>query len=301
MATELVTIVQSTTEVRTHYVDFTADLPTGITVSSGTAVHTPPSGAATTPTVGAVMTGDILPVTVGPLSAAGRHIVTVTATLSNADKSVARLIIPVEWDTARSGLVDILAKLRGMANVGSDDYAVGGRPFWTDIQLQEVLDQNRRDRFRAPMQPVESYNGGTVQWKDYYSGIEHLEKTTGGTSIFYLETAAGSAVGTALYTMDYARGVASFAANTGGSTYFLYGRSFDLNRSAADIWRQKASYYAADFNFTTDNMRVDRSNIYKHCLDMADYYEQRSAEMNVVEMWRSDCTPGMDWRTQDAD
>src|SRR5512139_3372909 len=100
---------QSTTEIRTHYIDFTADLPTGVTVSSGTAVHTPPTGGtATTPTCGAVLTGDILPVTTGPLGSTGRHIITVTATLSDSQKSVARLVIPVVWDSARAGLVDLL-------------------------------------------------------------------------------------------------------------------------------------------------------------------------------------------------
>jgi hypothetical protein len=203
--------------------------------------------------------------------------------------------------TARTTLSDLILTLRGMTNAGTADYTLGTVNFWDDDQVQTVLERYRRDHFRSLLQPVESYNGGTVQWKDYYSGIENLEKTTGGTAIFYLEDAAGVNVGTALYTMDYQRGVASFAANTGGSTYFLYGRSFDLNRAAADIWRQKASYYAADFSFSTDNMRVDKGSVHKHCLVMADYYEQRSAEMNVVEIWRSDVTLGMDWRSEDAD
>ncbi len=90
MATELVTIVQSTAEIRTHYVDFTADLPTGVTVASGAAVHTPPSGSATTPTVSAPLTGDILSVTVGPLTVPGRHVVTVTATSIRTAKATGR-------------------------------------------------------------------------------------------------------------------------------------------------------------------------------------------------------------------
>ena len=289
MATELVTIVQDTGEVRTHYVDFTSDLPTGVTVSSGTAVHTPPSGAATTPVVGAVQTGDILPVTVGPLTVTGRHIVTVTATLSNSDTSIARLIIPVQWESARSGLVDLISELRGMANIGSDDYKVGGQSFWTDKQIEQSLDDFRTDHYRVLMDAPDQYSGGTVIWKDYYSGIENLEKTTGGTAIFYLEDATGNFVGTALYTMDYRRGVASFLSDTGGSTYYLYGRSFDLNRSAAQIWRQKASYYAGQATFSTDNHKIEVGSLYKHALEMADYYEQRAQSSQVVTIFRSDC------------
>jgi hypothetical protein len=288
MAIELVTIVQSTTEIRTHYVDFTSDLPSGVTVSSGTAVHSPPSGAATTPTVGAVQTGDILPVTVGPLTVTGRHVVTLTATLSSGDKSVARLIVPVQWAAARSGLVDLIDELRGMANVGSDDYKVGGQSYWTDKQLEQALDDFREDHYRVTMAAPDLYSGGTVIWKDYFSGVGNLEKTTGGTANFYLEDATGNFVGTALYTMDYRRGVASFLSNTGGSTYYLYGRSFDLNRAAASIWSQKASYFANQPTFSTDNHKIDVGTLYQHALEMATYYEQRAQTSQVVEIYRSD-------------
>src|SRR5512139_987741 len=153
---------QSTAEVRTHYVDFTADLPTGVTVASGTAVHTPPTGGtATTPTVGAVMTGDILPVTVGPLNTTGRHIVTLTATLSDAQKSVARLVIPVVWDTARAGLVHILSELRHLGNVGSNDFKIDGFTQFTDGRLEDILDLSRQEHYRVEMEPVEQYDGGT--------------------------------------------------------------------------------------------------------------------------------------------
>lgn len=42
---------QATGEIRTYTIDYTDDLPTGGTVSSGTATHTPPSGSASTVTV----------------------------------------------------------------------------------------------------------------------------------------------------------------------------------------------------------------------------------------------------------
>ena len=289
MTTEFTVDFQSTTEVRTHYIDFTADLPTGVTVSSGTATHTPPTGGtATSPTVGAVMTGDILPVTVGPLGSTGRHVVTVTATLSDAQKTVVNLVIPVVWDTARAGLVDLLTELRSLGNVGSNDFQVDGFPQFTDGRLQTILDLYRRDHYRETMEPIESYSDGTVQYLDYYTGVGYLEKTTGGTSIFYVEHAAGTAVGTANYTVDYARGKVTFGSDTGGSTLYWYGRSYDLNRAAAEVWRRKASYYGGQFDFSTDNHSVKRSGTYKQCLQMADYYEARAGAANVVTIYRSD-------------
>lgn len=291
MTTEFTVDPQSTTEVRTHYIDFTADLPAGVTVSSGAAVHTPPSGAATSPTVAGVMTGDILPVTVGPLSVTGRHIVTVTATLSDAQKTVVRLIIPVVWDTARAGLGDLITELRSLGNVGSNDFLVDGFPQFTDGKLQNILDLYRQDHYRAPMEPIQTYSGGSVIYLDYYTGAQYLEQTTGGTSIFIVEHAAGTAVGTANYSVDYLRGKVTFGADTGGSTLYWYGRSYDLNRAAAEVWRRKAAYYGAQFDFSTDNHTIKKSTIARQCREMADYYEARSLSAQVVTIYRSDVVP----------
>lgn len=94
MATQKV-VYQSTGEIRTHYIDLTPDLPTGVTVSSASAIHTPPSGAAVSPTC-AVSSPDVS-VTVPALTVSGIHLVKVLATLSSGDKSEFLLIIPIKW------------------------------------------------------------------------------------------------------------------------------------------------------------------------------------------------------------
>lgn len=289
MTTEFTVSPQSTSEVRTHYIDFTADLPEGVSVSSGTAVHTPPAGGtATTPVVGSVMTGDILPVTVGPLSTVGRHIVTVTATLSDGQKTVVRLVIPVVWDSAREGMHNIIADLRSLGSVGSNDFKVDGFPQFTDGRLQDILDQYRQDYYRSPMEPVESYSGGSVIYRDYYLDAQYIEETTGGTAIFYIEHADGAVVSSSGYTVDYRRGKVTFVNDTGGSVLYWYGRAYDLNRAAAEVWRRKASYYATQFDFSTDNHNVRKSTIYEQCLRMADYYERLASTADVVTLYRSD-------------
>lgn len=87
---------QSKEEIRQWDFDFSADLQTGVTVSSATATHAPPSGDASTPTIGTIADG-VVPVTLGPLSVLGKHSLTVLATYSNSEKSEIKLIIPVEF------------------------------------------------------------------------------------------------------------------------------------------------------------------------------------------------------------
>lgn len=282
------TIQQSTNEIRKWIVDFTNDLPTGVTISAGTATHTPPSGAASTPTV--TNTTTTVTAQIGPLAVIGIHYLDVLATYSNGEKSEVRITFTNNYPETqgRSTLADLIYELRGMTNAGASDYTIGGVPYWTDKQMEQALDRFREDHFRVLLEPVEKYDGGTVIWKDYYSGLKNLESTDGGTAIFYVEDAAGNVVGTALYSADYARGVVTFLSNTGGSAFYLYARSFDLNRAAADIWRRKASHYATHFNFATDNMRADKGAVYKQCIAMAEEYEQRAQNSSVVTLYRSD-------------
>ena len=87
---------QSLAEIRQWDVDFSLDLPGAVTVASAAAVHIPPSGPASTPSVGAIVS-NIVPVKLGPLSVTGQHILVVLATYSNGEKSEARIRIHVEF------------------------------------------------------------------------------------------------------------------------------------------------------------------------------------------------------------
>jgi hypothetical protein len=70
--------------------DFTEDLRAGESVSSATATHYPPRGAAVVPTVGTVA-NDVVPVSLASLVVTGVHELDVLATLSGGRKSSLRL------------------------------------------------------------------------------------------------------------------------------------------------------------------------------------------------------------------
>lgn len=87
---------QSKAEIRIWDFDFNEDLRVGVTVVSATATHVPPSGTATTPTVGSI-SGNIVPVQFGVLSVTGTHYLHCLATLSNGEKSEIKLKIMVNF------------------------------------------------------------------------------------------------------------------------------------------------------------------------------------------------------------
>lgn len=282
---------QQTNEIHTYTVDFTNDLPSGGTVTAGTATHTPPSGNATALTTS--VTSPYVYVTVPVLSVTGLHYVDVLATFNNSDKSSVRIPINIVYPavTARIGLLSLIAELRSLCEANPDDYSIAGIPYWSDAQLQDILDIHRLDIIFEQLQmfPV-TVSGGTLNYLDYRSSHGYLEQTTGGTAILYLQDSAGANISSANYAPDYRRGTFQFSADQRGSVYYMTGRSYDLRASAADIWRRKAAHVApTSFNFSTDNHSVSRAQVYDHCLQMAEFFEARqNNSVQTVPMFRSD-------------
>lgn len=187
--------------------------------------------------------------------------------------------------TARTGMTALVEELRGMCNAGTADYTLGTANYWDDDHLQAVLDLHREDVIREPLQVVETWlGGGTLSWTDYYSRYTHWEADP---TYFTVENSTGTNMGTASFTPDYTRGRVVFAADTGGSAYYLSGRVYNINRAAAQVWRQKASYYATQFDFSTDNHSIKKSGIAALCLTMAARYEELAGP-TVAVMVRGD-------------
>lgn len=197
--------------------------------------------------------------------------------------------------TARTGMANLISDLRGLAEAGVNEYTIEGIgsvvTYFSDDQLQNILDSNRRDVIFEPAQMYPTQiAGGSLSYQDYRSMYGNYEATTGGSVIFYIQDSTGAFKGTADYTPDYRRGQFQFATNQAGSVYYITGRSYDLNSAAASVWRQKAAHYSAtSFDFSTDNHSISRSQVYTHCLEMAAYFEGMSGEsIQTIPMFRSD-------------
>lgn len=190
--------------------------------------------------------------------------------------------------TLRTGMSTLIATLRGMTDAGLEDYTLTGVNYWSDDEVQRVLDRHQTQVIRDQLTPVQEYDtGGTVYYKRYYSHFGNYEQTTGGTAIFWVQNAAGSVIGTAGYTPDYAAGLVTFGSNTGGSTYYVTGYSYDLDASAAELWRIKAAHAAKLFDVSTDAGRLARSQLMTHYFQMAERYS-RNAPVRSALMERSD-------------
>ena len=193
--------------------------------------------------------------------------------------------------TARTTMANLITELRGMTEAGTADYTISASLYWSDDQIQDILDIHRDDiRFQQLQALPNTTTGGTLLYYDYKAQAGYLEATNGGTAVTYLQDSTGATLGTALWTADYRRGMFSFNSTTNGTVIYLTSRAYDLNAAAADVWRRKAAHVApTSFDFTTDNHSISRSQVYAHSLEMADYFENKSqGAITTVQMFRSD-------------
>ena len=85
--------------------------------------------------------------------------------------------------TLRTGMSDVVAELRTLCEAGTADYSLGSVSYWTDDQLQNVLDKHALELDFEPMKLFPERTAGKYLYKDYYIGHPYLEQTTGGTAV----------------------------------------------------------------------------------------------------------------------
>lgn len=284
---------QSISEVKTHTIDFLTVLPTGGTVTAGTATHTPPGGGTAT-AVTCSVTSPYVFVTVGPLNILGTNYIDVQATFNNGDKSTARIVIDTFYPAvaARSGMVDILAELRGMTETNANDYTISNQVFWTDKQLQDILDRHALEIEYEPMILVPSRKAGGYSYTDYYVNHKWLEQDATGIGAFKIQDINGGTVSAALYSVDYALGEVTFITDQGSTIpYYVTCISYDINAAAAEVWHKKSGHYASAYDFSTDNHSMKRSQLMVQAQQMASYYLGLSNEGALnIPLGRSDDT-----------
>lgn len=192
---------------------------------------------------------------------------------------------------SRATLAELRDQLRGMTESGTADWTLGTITFWDDTQLDLILDKHRDDFIFEALEaePVVGVGGTSLYYTYELHKRENIEQTDGGTARFYLQDGTGTNVGTANYSVDYLRGYVTFNQDQRGTTYFATGFSYDLNAAAANIWRKKAAHFYNSFSFTTDNHSVQREQVYKHCIEMAEMFESMGQDsVTTLQITRSD-------------
>lgn len=182
---------------------------------------------------------------------------------------------------ARTGMSNLITKLRGMTAAGTADYTVNGAAYWTDEQLEDVLDENSlRIKTEALISDPDT-SGATDVYKEYTWQYGDVEEVTSGSARWRVELSDGSIVGTATYSADYRQRRITFTNDTQGSAIYLSYYRYDLHGAAADVWDQKAAQVASRFDLETDNHNMKRSQLYAQYTKEA--ARHRAKAMNLAK------------------
>lgn len=191
----------------------------------------------------------------------------------------------------RDGMSNAVQELRRRCDAGTAEFMAGTVTYYSDDHLLATLDRHRSDLRRQHLRMEPTYSGGQVVYQDYYwERGDWIEEAASGAAAWVVEDSAGSAVGTAGYSVNYSAKHLRFSADTTGIAYLLSYRTYDLDRAAAEVWEDKAAHVADRFDVKTDNHDLKRSQLRQSYLAMAANFRRR-APVRSRERTRGDVTP----------
>lgn len=177
---------------------------------------------------------------------------------------------------ARAGMANLIRQLRVNGAAGSNDELVNGVQYWTDDQLQEILDAHSQDINDVPLVTYSEMVAGVTVWKKYYIPASipiNLEGASSVGEFTVVDTLGNTVTG---YTLDLPRRRLDFTASQEGRTYYLRARSFDINKASAELWTKKASLYAELIDWKAGTYNLKEDQVYQHALERAAYWAGKS-------------------------
>lgn len=176
---------------------------------------------------------------------------------------------------ARTGMASLILELRGLTDAEAGQTIVDGIPYWSDDQLQDILDNNSSaiDDVLLVRVPVK-VNGTLVYTRyDFPTAISRWIDTE-----FDVVDIQGVVVSTDDYTYNAAYRRIEFDVDTGGISYYLRGREFNMSASAGEVWLKKAGHRAALVEWKAGAQSIKEDQEWQHCMKM---YQQVSSQGGI--------------------
>lgn len=193
----------------------------------------------------------------------------------------------------RNGMTSLVQRVRNLTDAGT----ATTDPYWTDDDVQDILDSNTTffvsDTLTWRPQTI---GGGTVQYHACNSHWRDLEEAESGTARWIVRDSDGADVGTANYSTNYRQGLITFPADQGGTAYYLTGYSYDVHAAAADVWLERLANFADWYKFSADNQTFDRQQAFDHA-ERAEARQRQLSGKNVVLQSQGDLRIGEFVRT----
>lgn len=160
----------------------------------------------------------------------------------------------------REGMQQLIDRTRSLANCNTDEL-FNGVTYWTDEQLQDVLDNYASEWSESLLK------GRSVYTFPLYMGYG-LETTT-----IEIENSSG-VIDPLDYTVNLAQRTVVFT-DEQTTDVTIYATRYDVYEAVAQVWEVKSSQRSDFVNFRAGNHKVDMAQDYQHCVERARYYRSK--------------------------
>jgi hypothetical protein len=194
---------------------------------------------------------------------------------------------------ARAGMANLILRLRALTEASASDYSIGVTTYWSDDQLQDILDGTRKDYRMVALEPQpELGSDGFYDYFDYKipPEIGRDFEEAGSGSIWAVKKSDGTLISSSDYTVNYRAGLLRFNTDQAATFYFLDVRTFNLNAAAYEVWQTKAAHAVAGVDWKSDNHDIKGSQEYEHCMQMAERFRRMGSGWQSTTMVRVDET-----------
>jgi hypothetical protein len=176
----------------------------------------------------------------------------------------------------RSGMTNLVDRLRALSNAGTAQYTAGTITYWTDDHLQDTLGRHETWVVEDQLTWIPQNIGGTAQFLTAQGRYKDLEEAESGTTRWQVRQTEGTAEGTANYTADYVQGRITWSTDQGGTAYMLAtAYSYDLYGAAVDVLEHQLAYVEFWYDFEADNQEFSRSQIKDNINGLIATYRRR--------------------------
>lgn len=176
----------------------------------------------------------------------------------------------------------VVADLRRMTAVATDQYTIDGRKYWSDEDLEEVLVQRISEHLlQAPVRLIPTVEGsGKVVAKN---GEVEISGTLDPETVTVVEVNGAAIEGVTAHR----DGRLEFATDQSFHVPLITGLAYDLNGAAADVLTDWAAAVKDGYDVTLDGQSMTRSQRHSQLLKQAEAFRARSP-IGSVRMRRRD-------------
>lgn len=248
-----------------YAVDWTTALSSGETITNH--VWTVPTGITN---AGVANTTTRSVIRLGGGTASTNYIVNVRITTS-LNNILDRDIILIVEPAIRSGMVYLILLLRSLTDAQIGETTVNNLAYWTDHQLQQILDLYRTRHVQIPLTPIPQTVGGqTVYYLyEFPHYVDNPEYAT--DSPFFSVTNKNGDVLTD-YTYEVGTNYITFDGDQEQGERYLTVSCYNLRLAAARVWSEKGAQRAALVDWKAGGQTLNEDQEYQHCMSMVNYF-----------------------------